>query len=855
MVKNTPLSVSFVAAWAILGGHVSLLSTAVGQQPALRPVGEKKLVARTAADAPAPEKAPADQGLIYKSHIVTEETVGHGVAIDVPLKNAKKLWLVVTDAGNGFGCDWADWVHPRVVTPQGEVLLTSLKWDSASTEWGKVQVGKNAGGSPLVVNGKPVADGIGVHANSVIEFTLPAGANQFLATGGLDAGGVNQKGGTSVQFQVWTTPPVMPKPSSGGGGGLAPDAALVALDVAAGLDAATFAAEPMLLSPSSMDIDARGRVWVAEIVNYRGHNGKRPEGDRILILEDLDMDGQADKQKVFYQGKDLISPHGVTVLDGSVIVAAGDKVLRLVDADRNDVAEKVEVLFSGIKGAQHDHGIHAFHFGPDGQFYFNFGNSGEQLRDAEGKPITDLAGNVIECKNKPYQEGLIFRCTEDFKQVETLAWNFRNNWECCVDSFGTIWQSDNDDDGNKSVRINHVLEFGNYGYRDELSGASWSKGDAKTDAEVQAAHWHQFDPGVVPNLCCTGAGSPTGILLYEGGLLPERFQHQIIHCDAGPNSVRAYLLKPQGAGHTAEMAEILHGARDRFFRPSDVCVAPDGSLFVADWYDPGVGGHGMGDLDRGRIYRVAPAAELVKYQSPTFPMERPEGIVQALVSPNEHARYLAWQAIKANPAAAQPALEKLWNSGRPHEKARAMWALGKLTASGKAAATAAMVEKEANLRIAGIRLLRQLLPAAELPAALAGMASDAAAEVRREVAIALRHTRGSDSAALWAKLALQHEPGDRWSLAALHIGAQLQWDACFSAWQAAVPGGLETAWDTPNVRDILWTCRSPLAAPWLVKLISQSKAPADEKLRFVRTLDYLPAEQREKALRDVLAEF
>ena len=51
---------------------------------------------------------------------------------------------------------------------------------------------------------------------------------------------------------------------------------------------------------------------------------------------------------------------------------------------------------------------------------------------------------------------------------------------------------------------------------------------------------------------------------------------------------------------------MLDGARDNWFRPSDVCVAPDGSLFVADWYDPGVGGHNQQDVDRGRIFRVAP---------------------------------------------------------------------------------------------------------------------------------------------------------------------------------------------------------------------------------------------------------
>ena len=104
----------------------------------------------------------------------------------------------------------------------------------------------------------------------------------------------------------------------------------------------------------------------------------------------------------------------------------------------------------------------------------------------------------------------------------------------------------------------------------------------------------------------TGAGSPTGITIYEGNLLPSVFHGQMIHCDAGPNIVRSYVTSPAGAGYTARIVDLLYGARDNWFRPADVCVAPDGSLFVTDWYDPGVGGHAMGDIERGRVYRLAP---------------------------------------------------------------------------------------------------------------------------------------------------------------------------------------------------------------------------------------------------------
>jgi glucose/arabinose dehydrogenase len=141
----------------------------------------------------------------------------------------------------------------------------------------------------------------------------------------------------------------------------------------------------------------------------------------------------------------------------------------------------------------------------------------------------------------------------------------------------------------------------------------------------------------VPNLLQTGAGSPTGICVYEGDLLPKIFHGALIHCDAGPSVVRAYITKPDGAGYTAEIVNILQGARDNWFRPSDVCVAPDGSLIVADWYDPGVGGHRQGDVDRGRLFRVAPPG--AKYTMPQVDVSTVEGAIAALKSPNQATRY------------------------------------------------------------------------------------------------------------------------------------------------------------------------------------------------------------------------
>jgi putative membrane-bound dehydrogenase-like protein len=450
---------------------------------------------------------------LFQSKLITEQTPGHSVDIDVALEGAKELFLVVTDGGNGFGADWADWAEPRFTgKDRGEIRLTELEWVSAQAGWGNVRVNANAGGQQLRSAGKAIPYGIGTHANSVIKYLVPEGMTHFKARGALDEGGTKQGSGSSVEFRVYTENPGTIKPSAEGGASHEPDDATEQLVVHPELTVQLFASEPMMLSPSSIDIDHRGRVWVCEVVNYRKHAGERPEGDRILILEDTDGDAKADKSIVFHQGRDVDSAHGICILGNKALISAGEEVFWLIDDNGDDKADRKELMFTKIGGAQHDHGIHAFHFGPDGRLYFNFGNAGKQLCDKNGNLITDIHG--VKCtnqNNRPYQQGMVFRCELDGSNVEVLAWNFRNNWEVAVDSFGTMWQSDNDDDGNKAVRINYVMEFGNYGYSDEMTGEGWQVPRIGMEQDIPSRHWHQNDPGVVPNVLITGAGSPTGM--------------------------------------------------------------------------------------------------------------------------------------------------------------------------------------------------------------------------------------------------------------------------------------------------------------------------------------------------------
>lgn len=630
-------------------------------------------------------------------------------------------------------------------------------------------------------------------------------------------------------------------------GPAAAKASLTNFTVANGLEIGLFASEPMLRNPTDMDIDERGRVWITEGVNYRSTfqpwGVLQSGGDRIVILEDTKGDGIADKATTFYQGPEINSALGICVLGNKVIVSRSPNVYIFTDTNGDGIADTKEVLFSGIAGVDHDHGVHAFSFGPDGKLYFNCGNEARHLKDKNGKPIFDLAGNEVNNNGKPYRNALVFRCNLDGSEVEVLAHNFRNPYEVAVDSFGTLWQSDNDDDGNRSVRLNYLMEYGNYGYGDELTGAGWGEPRANMEPDIPSRHWHQNDPGVVPNLLITGFGAPTGILIYEGDLLPEAIRNQMILADAGTRLIRAYPVKPDGAGYRTEPVDLVSSS-DTWFRPSDICVAPDGSLYIADWNDAGVGGHYMADQDyktmTGRIYRLARKG--VKPTVPKLDLKTAAGCIKALQSPNLSTRYCAWSALQAMPGHGEKELLKLWKDTNANSRmrARALFLLAQDKTKMEKCVKLALRESDPDLRITGLRIARE--KKLDVIPFVHALVNDPSPQVRRECAIALRYNASPLAPQLWAELAQQYISGDRWYLEALGIGADRQENSFFDAWLARTG----TNWNTAAGRDIIWRSRSAVSAGLMAEIISNPGAT--NVPRYFRAFDYLKGAEKTSAL-------
>ena len=144
---------------------------------------------------------------IYSSPLISHKQGEQSIEVAVDIKGAKKLYLVVTDGGDGGHWDHADWIEPKLSGSGGGLALTDNSWVKATSGWENAQLNKSVAGNPLVVEGFKYDNGIGTHANSIIEYDLPEGYDTFTALAGLDEECISHTDGATVKFHVFTQNP------------------------------------------------------------------------------------------------------------------------------------------------------------------------------------------------------------------------------------------------------------------------------------------------------------------------------------------------------------------------------------------------------------------------------------------------------------------------------------------------------------------------------------------------------------------------------------------------------------------------------------------------------------------------
>ncbi len=320
------------------------------------------------------------------------------------------------------------------------------------------------------------------------------------------------------------------------------------------------AGSPRVERPVNGSFDEQGRLYVSD---SSGSNAKPTEQlknptHRIVRLESSKKDGVYDKSVVFADKLSFLQ--GTLWHQGSLYVGAPPVILKLTDTDGDGVADKREVWFDGksLTGCAND--LHGPYLGPDGKIYWTKGGFGTQAHTLEdGRTFKTKASHI-------------FRADVDGKNLEVVMTGGMDN------PVGVAWVK------NDLFFSTTFFQHPEAGKRDGLIhntyGALYGKDHECVDGYIRTG------PKFSEPMTHLGPAAPSGLVAYRHSQFGEEFRENLFCAQFNMSKVSRHILKPKGATYETVDSDFVT-SDNRDFHPTDVIVAPDGSLIILDtggWY-------------------------------------------------------------------------------------------------------------------------------------------------------------------------------------------------------------------------------------------------------------------------------